>query len=208
MRPAPCRRPRIAVLLAVLVTSGCLGKGTVEPTRHFLLEALPAPVAAGVDGPSIGVGPVSLPEYADRPQLVTRAGDNEIEVAAFARWAAPLREQVARTLAENLSALLGVDRVAVFPWWEPDGVDYRVVVDIHRFEADAAGNALLAARWRLHRKGRVEPVASGRSEYAAPAGAKGHGAFAAAQSRSLQGLSGEIAAAIREEAPGGPGGNP
>lgn len=208
MRPA-LRQPWIGTLLAALVTvGGCLGKGTVEPTRLYLLEALPPPVAAQAGAPSIGVGPVSLPEYADRPQLVTRSGDNEIELAPFARWAAPLREQVARSLAENLSALLDVEQVAVFPWRNPGAIDYQVIVEIHRFDADAAGNALLGARWRVHRKGRVEPVASGRSEYTDPMGAQGNGRFAAAQSRSLQGLSGEIAAAVQEDIRTGTGRNP
>ena len=64
---------------------------------------------------ALEVGPVTLPGYLDRPQIVTRKGRDEIEPAEFDLWPEPLKSSVSRTLGENLATLLRTDRVAIFP---------------------------------------------------------------------------------------------
>jgi uncharacterized lipoprotein YmbA len=199
MRPPLPRLYFAAPLLAAFsALCGCLGAGTIEPTRLYLLEALPRPQSDGAAAPTIGVGPVTLPDYADRPQFVTRSGANEIELAPFARWGAPLGEQVAGVVAENLSALLGKERVTVYPWKAPEELDYRVILAIERFESDRAGNAVLWARWSVLRQGQVAAAGSGRSEITEPAEGGGYASLAAAHSRTLQTLSREIASVIEQ----------
>ena len=205
MRQRTLRLAFVTLLASPVVLGGCLGKGTVEPTRFYLLDALPMPGSATTDAPSIGVGPVSLPDYIDRPQIVTRSPGNEIRLAEFARWGAPLKEHVPRVLAENLSALLGTEKVAVFPWKAADLVDYQVAVDILRFDADEAGNAALSARWSVLRKGGKEALRSKRSEYSERAAASGYDGLTGAESRALQSLSREIAGVIQGDARKGPG---
>lgn len=198
MRPESLRPVILALCAAAL--AGCLGlgKGTMEPARFYLLAPLSAQGGRDAGGPSIGVGPVTLPEYLNRPQVVTRVGGNEIHLADFARWGEPLKDHVPRVLAENLSALLGTDRVRVFPWSASDAVDCQVVVDVLRFDAEESGVAVLSARWTLLGKGAKEPLRSKRSTYTEPAAAKGYDALVAAESRALQGLGREIATAVRE----------
>jgi len=205
MRRALLRLATLSLFASPLVFGGCLGKGTVEPTRFYLLDSLPAQTSGSADGPSIGVGPVTLPEYLDRPQIVTRSRGNEIQLAAFARWGAPLKDHLPRVLAENLSALLGTEKVAVFPWKAADLVDYQVAVDILRFDADEAGNAALSARWSVLRKGGKEALRSKRSEYSERAAASGYDGLTGAESRALQSLSREIAGVIQGDARKGPG---
>jgi uncharacterized lipoprotein YmbA len=191
---------RCAVLLALLpLAGGCVGAGTVQPTRLYLLEPLPRPLAAGAAGPTVGVGPVTLPDYADRPQLVTRSAPNELELAPFARWGAPVAEQVAGVLAENLAALLGGDQVRVRSWRVPEELAYRVTVAVERFESDRAGNAVVWARWSVLRRGGAEAVANRRSDIAEPAQGSDDASRAAAYSRALQTLSREIAAVIEQD---------
>ena len=74
-------RPSLAAaLLLALLATGCinLGKGTARMTRLYVLTAMAsAPDGIAVSGqapPTIGVGPLTFPDYLDRPQLVTRAG--------------------------------------------------------------------------------------------------------------------------------------
>jgi len=205
MRRVLLRLALVTLLAWPLGLGGCLGKGTVEPTRFYLLDSLPMPGSATSDAPSIGVGPVNLPEYIDRPQIVTRSPGNEIRLADFARWGAPLKDLVPRVLAENLAALLGTEKVAVFPWRTADAVDYQVVVDIIRFDADDAGNVVLSARWSVLRKGDKEALRSKRSEYSERAAAAGYDGLAGAESRALQNLSREIASVIQGEARKGEG---
>lgn len=190
----------LVALLAVLpALGGCLGKGTVEVTRLYLLEGLPRPGTGGTVLPSIGLDPVILPDYADRPQLVIRSARNELELAPFARWGAPLQEQVAGVLADNLSALLRTDRVTAFPWEGPDDVEYRVAVVVERLESDRSGNAVLWARWSILHGEENATAASGRSEITDRADGNGYVSLVAAHSRTLQALSREIAAALQHE---------
>ncbi|MFW6242141.1 MAG: PqiC family protein, partial [Thermodesulfobacteriota bacterium] len=61
--------------------------GRSLPTRFYLLTPQKTgPGAAPTAGPSVGVGPVELPDYLDRPQILTRAGEHEIHFAEFDQW--------------------------------------------------------------------------------------------------------------------------
>src|SRR6266498_1510380 len=100
--PQRATRPVLASLSGVLlVLGGCLG---TPPTRFYLLPALTdvsSPAAMGERTLTIGVGPVTLPPYLDRLQIVTRASQAQLHLAEFDQWAASLQDTVARVLAEN-----------------------------------------------------------------------------------------------------------
>src|SRR2546422_9243076 len=107
-------RPRLAG--AFLLLAGCMGLGRhSDPTKFFTLTPLPGSAGsehAGDPGPlSLGLGPILLPGYLDRAQLVTRVGPNEVRFAPFDRWAEPLAESFGRTLQQDLLGVLGADRV-------------------------------------------------------------------------------------------------
>ena len=64
---------------------------------------------------TIGVGPVSIPDSLDRSQIVTLSGGNEVIIAEFDRWYGSCRDEIARVMTENLSALLPSQRVVSMP---------------------------------------------------------------------------------------------
>src|SRR5215468_100727 len=121
----------VSLTVAMTVLTGC-SFGRQPPTRLYVLTALPAteaaPAGAATHGLAVVVGPVDLPQYADRPQVVTGNTSNELHPAALAQWAEPLADNFVRVLAENLSLLLDTDRVAVFPWRGPLPMGYQVMV--------------------------------------------------------------------------------
>lgn len=189
----------IATMAAVL-GAGC---GTSPPTEfHVLGSDAREPVAAVPDQASVGVGPVALPGYLDRPQMVTRPSDTDLELAEFHHWAEPLRDNVARVLGDNLARLLGSDRVYAFPWELRRAPDYRVAIDISRFEA-TAGAAVLIARWTVVYGPDDQVVAVRRSELEAPVDASSYAAIARGLSTALGDLSREIAQAIATAQAGG-----
>src|SRR5664279_3044471 len=51
----------------------------------------------------IAIGPVRIPDYLDRPQIVTRSGKNELKLSEFDRWAGSLESDVNRVLVEDIS---------------------------------------------------------------------------------------------------------
>lgn len=183
----------------VLMLAGCLG-GKTEPTRFYALTPLSRTETAQPRGASehagtIGIGPVQLPEYLNRPEIVTRTSQNQLHLADFHQWAEPLQESFSRVLAENLSILLSTDRVAVFPWGSTP-VEYQVAVEVTRFERQPGGENLLVARWSILRDNGREILLTRNSSFSEPAGVRDYEATVSAQSRILAAFSREIAAAI------------
>jgi uncharacterized lipoprotein YmbA len=43
-----------------------------------------------MQGPAIGLGPITFPKYLDRRQIATRTGPYELEFVEFDRWAEAL----------------------------------------------------------------------------------------------------------------------
>ena len=100
---------------------------------------------------SIAVGPITLPEVVDRPQFVLRAGPNEVTVVELHRWAGSLKSEIPRIIADNLAADLNVKRVAAYPQNAGDNADYRVLVDIQRFDSTMGESVTIDALWTVKR---------------------------------------------------------
>lgn len=201
--------------LSVLLLGGC---GSTRPSKFYVLHSLSMGGAekplgpAGVTGVeyTIGVGPVKIPEYLDRQEIVTRAGANRLDLAEFDRWAEPLESNVARVLAENLSFILGTDRVRLFPWVGSTKVDYQVVVDLNRFDGTSEGKAILAAHWSILEGEKRKVLVTRKSHFAESADRADFESMVSAQSRLLGHLSREIASEITAlaHAPSGQGEKP
>ena len=184
------------VLILIGVASGCascLGPGTKETVRYYVLSpvnvARPAP--AGTE--RMGSMPVRLPGYLDRPARVERRGQ-EIVPHPFSAWAAPLDQEFARVLAENMQRAQPASEVAVFPWRRGFAPDRRLDVDVTRFEVEN-GTALLHARWRLVGKNGDETTEPVESRISVPVVGEDDGARVAALSAALGRLSSEVAGA-------------
>lgn len=191
--------PFAAMLLSLC---GCLnlGEGTMEITRHYALQPIAAEKVGSAMGKeaeiAVGVGPIDLPEYLSRPQMVTRVSGNEYYRSEFARWASPLQENFSRILAENLSSELRTDRVALFPWHGTMKVDYRVTVEVIRFDGKPGGSVHLEARWSIIDVAGKKLLTMKRSEFSRETEGDGYGAMAEAMSETLAALSCEISATI------------
>jgi len=195
-------RHRLLFLLSAIALSACsLGRST-PPTRLYVLTALAQPAESNSGrramGVAVGAGPVELPQYVNRPQIVTGESGNELQRAPFDQWAEPLDTNFTRVLAENLSRLLATERVAVFPWKGPVPLDYQVVVEVTDFLGTPGGSVSLVALWRVLGKDGKEPLVSRQSRFTESTGSSDYTALAAAMSRTVAFLSRDIAAAITE----------
>ena len=98
-------RPSLAHILAGLVLltlAGCADK----PTRLYVLTATTEkPAATSPSGLAIGIGPITLPKYLDRPQIVSSVEANSLDQANFDQWGGDLNDNITRVLATNLSNL-------------------------------------------------------------------------------------------------------
>jgi uncharacterized lipoprotein YmbA len=183
----------LLVVVAALGTAACIGGRASPATRHHVLSpAIEAPPRDGASAVTatrvIGVGPVTVPAYLDRPQIVMRPAPDTIAVMEFEQWGEPLRDGVMRVLAVNLARLLPDSLVVVFPWRSTEKVRYQVIVEIAQMDGPA-GSIALDARWRVADPSGSE-VAARVSRVTESAGS---GTAAAAVSRALGALSREIA---------------
>ena len=178
---------RTTILLALTLALSACASGGRE--RFYTLDA-PEPPAAG-EGPSIQVSSVSVPDLIDRPQIVVRAGPNQVRMSEQARWAEPLKSAIARVVAANLAATLG-GRVGP----QRGDADLRVAIDVQRFESTPGDGVLIDAAWSVTPKSGERRV--GRTVAREKVRGADYDAIAAAHSAALATLSREIAAAIRK----------
>ncbi|MFC0399220.1 PqiC family protein [Paraburkholderia rhizosphaerae] len=183
----------LVAFAALLASGGCKSPNstfyTLSPDAS--LEHTGAPLRTAVV-----VGPVTIPELVDRPQLVTRVSDNEVALNEFARWGEPLKSGIARTIAADLGQLLGAEQVSVLGQAALVQEAYRVRVDIVRFDSAPGDAVTIDAQWVVRVPGKALPV-SGRTVAREPVGTASDDALVAAHSRALAAVSRDIAAAIR-----------
>jgi uncharacterized lipoprotein YmbA len=192
----------LALVVAAVGASLTVGGCASEPSRFYLLSAMPgtgsaASAPSGQHGPTIGVGPVTLPRYVDRPQIAARTGPYEITLAEFDRWAEGLDANFSRVLAENLALLLPSARVVMSPWPRATPIDYQIMVDVTQFLGQVGGECLLIADWTIVKGEGEDVLASGRSRFSASAAGKDYAAIVAAMSQTVASLSQELASTIR-----------
>lgn len=186
-----------AVFLAISWLTGCSSPREAYYTLSAGAAVNGATSASGESAAySIAVGPITLPEVVDRPQFVLRAGPNEVTFVELHRWAGPLKSEIPRIIAENLAADLNVKRVAAYPQSAGDNADYRVLVDIQRFDSTMGESVTIDALWTVKRAS-DGALRTGRSTALESSSGGTYEAVVAAHSRALATISREIAEAIR-----------
>lgn len=197
--PKLCIKP--VAMMACLALAGCVS----APSNFYVLSAPAASDVEGAqttrrNGTSIGVGPVTLPEYLDRPEMVVRTNATSLEVSDLNRWGGGLTENFQSVLGEVLSNRLGTDRIQLHPWSTSGDVTYQVLVQVNTFEAQPDGQVHLDARWTIVNGRTLEIIRMGRTRLQEPYGSQddvlgraNYAQIAAAMSRSVARLGAEIA---------------
>jgi len=182
---------RLGALLCILA-AGC---ATTPPARLYALSAS-SPTAETALDISVSVGPVSIPTAVDRPQIVVATAANQVRLDDFNRWTSPLQENLSSVIADNLAALLGSSRVTRFPKTSSADADFRVAIEVTRFESVPGQWATLDAAWTVRRMS-DGVVQTHRTSAREPVQDQSYEALAAAHSRAAARLSQDIAEAVR-----------
>jgi hypothetical protein len=184
----------LAALAAAALLAAC---GTAPRESFYVLEGPSGPPAGAMaEAPSIFVGPVIVPEAVDRTPMVIHTSPNQVEVEDFHRWAEPLKSAIPRVIAANLARELRTSRVAATRAGSLAPVDYRVGIEVQRFDSSLTDGATVDALWTITatRGGTPRTGRTIAHEAATPATEAG---IAAAHSRALATVAKEIAAAMR-----------
>jgi uncharacterized protein len=182
-----------AIALVAATITGC---SSAQP-RFYTLDSTASATGTQSSQIAVSVGPVSVPASVDQPELVVQVAPNRVEEEEFDRWAAPLNDSIARVVAGDLSVLLGSPNVTTGPLAN-FGPAYLVTINVQRFESVKGQTALLDAVWTVRNVASAK-IQSGRTIARETVQGEGFDGLAAAHSRALAQLSGDIAAAIRTE---------
>jgi len=192
--------PALLVGALYFVLAGCVGSS--RPSRFYTLAPLDVGARATGADATLAVGPVEIPDYADRHPIVTRAGTNELVVADFDRWAGSLQEEITRSLVAVLADRLASRNVTVSPWRSaglvPATSTYRAAVTISRFEGVLGRSVVLRGQWALfgERDGKASSLSVREATVTERIDGAGYDALVAAMGRALVRFGQEMADSV------------
>jgi len=179
----------------ILVCATFLFSACSTPEQYYRLMPQGAAPTRG-SGSSIGVGPISLPSYLDRAEIVFQSGTNQFQVPSNARWAGSLGDNISRVLAADLGRILRSGNVLSHPW--PAGITprYQIAIDIQQFHSISGSDAILEASWRIENPATAQTFSRRSASFREPISGDGYPAIVAAQSRLLDRLAADIARSL------------
>ena len=190
----------LPIIIVILLFAGC--SSSSPSPKIYTLNSLVLPgqieTSTSKDGTTVvGIGPVEIPDYLDKPQIVTRTPANELSLSEFHLWGGSLKTDVTRVLIEDISSLLGSEPFTVVLWRAHVPGSYRVPISILRFDAVPDGSISLRAKWGIVAKDGKTVVSISESFKTKPVKGKEYKDIISAMSDTLADLSKEIASAIK-----------
>lgn len=149
---------------------------------------------------ALGIGPVRLAPYLDCRNIIVRNSRSEFELVELSQWAEPLQDMFARVTADNLSVLLGTNRVILFPWRSSMPVDYQVTIQVAQFDGLLGEQVVLRAHWQVFTGDGKKLMESGYSVFEDKVEDGSIEALVAAGSRVVKRLRRAVAEAIARRA--------
>jgi hypothetical protein len=141
------------VALFSFACSGCLSVLNSPVPKFYTLHSTAAPgenkkldIAPKL---IIGIGPVEVPEYQNRPQMVTQDKDGILTFAQFERWGESLDSGLRRLILENLTRIFPQAEFQMFPCNFSIPLDYQIIVNVVQLESQLDKDLFLAAQWTI-----------------------------------------------------------
>jgi uncharacterized lipoprotein YmbA len=198
-REFPRLRGAGAAGIAAVLLGAC---SAVQPPRYHTL--MPAATASAPKLASAGslaweVLPVAIPMQVDQPQWVVRTIDGSLAVLEQERWIAPLGEEIRAAVAERLTRSLGSPAASAEP-----GRQWRVQIDVRRFDSTPGREARLEAAWTLRSGADSAVVLSCRGDFVQPVAAGGYLPLAKGHQDGVAKLGDAIGTALKALSAGRP----
>jgi uncharacterized lipoprotein YmbA len=185
------------ILVFAFALGGCIAMSNSPTPRFYALQAMDESytgekfnVPASV---IIGVGPVKVPEYQNRPQIVTQDTNKLITFAQFDRWAENLDLALLRLISANLSVILPGATLATSPWNLDIPVKYQVILDVVRLESRLDKDLSFSVQWSVIDLESKKMALTKKSEFSKPIEPHNYSGLAKTLSMECASLSGEIA---------------
>ena len=183
--------------MGFFVLSGCVTVGDSPNSRFYMLKHINADkVGQRFEIPSgtiTVIGPVSIPQYLDRPQMVTEDERGMMNIAQFDRWGESLDAGIAQLIIENLDLKSSGGTFEMFPCNFAIPLDYQVLVGIQQLRANLKKDLVLAAQWSIIQADTRKMLLAKYSEIVVPVKPHNYSGLADALSEAVGSLTTEIA---------------
>jgi uncharacterized protein len=188
---------KTAAFLLLVLLVGCASS---PPSKFYLLSPVSngnskSQHSADAECVSIGIGYVRLPEYVNRPQIVTRTSQSELSRSQFDLWAEPLQDTFSRVIAENLTRLLCTKRVYL-PWMRSIKADYLAGAEVIEMNGNLGTTAFLQVEWSIWEGAGGKELVQRRSTYNEPVPDRSYCGLVQTYSNMIGHLSRDIAEAV------------
>ncbi len=170
------------------------------PTHYFALTAVAAsePRVSLPGALPLRVERVTIPGELDRLEIVRHGESNQLRIATFDLWGAPLEEMIQHVVTEDLAARLAAGTVAGANEPAARQQQRHLYLDVQEFAGDERGAVKLRATWLLQTP--RAPNLRGTEEVSVNATDATAESLAAAMSRALGALADRLAIALASHA--------
>lgn len=152
----------LACAFLCLMASGCSIGQPTKPASFYVLTPQAsmvgvADVNTNIDAQKadikkiIGVGPVKIPSYIDRPQMVLRSGhDVRITLDEFNRWGEPLADNIPRIVTDMVALHAGPNvSVVQYPSASNRHAHVWLTMNINRLDGAVGDSATIDTWWSI-----------------------------------------------------------
>jgi uncharacterized lipoprotein YmbA len=137
-----------------------------------------------------------VPEYQDRPQIVTQGKNQLLKFAQFDRWGESLASGTTRLIREDLAVILPGAKLISYPWEPSVPVKYQVIVEIVELDSTLDKDMFLVAQWQVVDAQNMKTLMIKRSEFRQAIMPQDYAGLVKTLSTVCASLSGEIAQAL------------
>lgn len=141
-----------STILSADSTASATGSTTGATPSSTSSPSTAAPTETTADTKKvIGVGPIKIPSYIDRPQMVLRSGQEVlITLDEFNRWGEPLSDNVPRVVTDMVALHAGPDiSVIQYPSASNRHANIWITMNINRLDGALGESATLDTWWSI-----------------------------------------------------------
>jgi len=201
---------KVGIVCFAFGLSGCISIPNSPTPRFYALTPIgenkvgadlvsariPGAIGDRLKGMIIGIGPVKIPEYLDRPQIVTQDKEKMLHLAQFDRWGESLDLGLARLIRENLTAILPGTKLTLYPWNPLITVKYQVLVEVIQLDSQLDRDMFFVVQWTVIDVQNSKTMMIKRSEFRLPIVSHNYVGLAQTLSTACSSLSDQIADAL------------
>jgi uncharacterized protein len=190
----------LSAVCVALFLGGCISIPNSPTPRFYALSIVDeGQISKKINiapGMLIGIGPVKIPEYEDRPQMVTVDKEKMLQFAQFDRWGESLDLGLARLIREDLTTMLPGAKLTLYPWDPSIAVKYQVNIEVVQLDSELDRDMFFVVQWTVIDVQNSKTVIIKRSEFRQPIIPQNYSGLSQTLSTACALLSSQIAGSL------------